>query len=81
MTYVSRAQHSNFCGDFHHFGSIFALSSDLGKQVDRSGLEKLILDQQVEAAFNYACLLAGSIGHRPRNATVVCLSPPSPSLS
>ena len=29
----------------------------------------------------YACLLAGSIGHRPRNATVFCPWPSSPFLS
>ena len=29
----------------------------------------------------YACLLAGIIGHRPRNATVSCPWPSSPSLS
>ena len=29
----------------------------------------------------YVCLLAGSIGHRPRNATVFCQWPSSPFLS
>ena len=51
----------------------------LNSHVDLIAISLLQYIVQWRDYFTYACLLAGSIGHQPRKATVFCPWPSSPS--